>query len=385
MKNQYSFSKNPAQSFTPFKNVDSTVEIFKMSAQNGPKQNPIEQYKDYLDRAGLGFWRFYCNENLVELCSVSRRLTQLKSIQSLYSVIKKLHPSSRKSFFTNLIETTKCCEKFEEEIQVTFCEGQSKWFKINGILEQQTDGSHCISGTLIDISALKIAEIQKMDLMAFMSHELKTPLSTFKLYVQSAAKFVGCKSKSFVQDQLRKADAQVTTMHKLIDQYLELATAVNTHPEVKSESFNFSELVYETVSHYAEINPDYVFKMELNGSVFLQADRNQISQVMNNLIGNAVKFSKTNSFIKVCCKRTNKGVEFSVTDQGRGISLTDQKQLFTKHFRAKYPANFTVKGHGLGLYLSKQIVEAHHGTVFCESKLGLGSIFGFTLPNQSFN
>lgn len=361
------------------------IKKYETLQHEWPAHEEIDHVHDRLALAGVGFWSFYCCGNLLELCKVACRMTQLRNMQGLSALIKQLHPLNRKDFFLNITGLLKAEQAFEQEAHVVLPDGESRWFRLTGVLEQNKDGLHRVVGTMVDITAFKMAEIRKANLMAFMSHELKTPLSTMRLYVQSAAKFMNLKGEDFLKSQLSKADEQVWAMNKLIDNYLQLSMTAHTGLCIQSEWFDFSALVYETVSHYAEVDPDHVFKMELNGSIFINGDRDKITQVMNNFIGNAIKFSPRNCFIKVNCKKAKNGVEFSVMDQGDGIAQVDLQHLFTKHYRANNPRMGAVKGHGLGLYLSKEIIESHKGSVFCESELGIGSIFGFVIPHQAHN
>jgi two-component system CheB/CheR fusion protein len=377
--------ESPQKQMLFFKGANPEIKKYESLHRKWTAQEKIDNIQDRLARAGVGFWSFYCGNNLLELCQVSARITQLQNVVSLYTLMKQLHPLSRKNLFLNIIALLKANGAFEQEAHIVLPDGESRWFRLTGVLEQAKDGSHRVAGTLVDVTAYKLAEMDKTNLMAFMSHELKTPLSTMKLYVQSAAKFINLKNGDFLKSQLSKADDQVWAMNKLIDNYLHLSMAAHTGPAIQCEWFDFSALVYETVSHYAEVNPDHVFKMELNGSLFLNGDRDKITQVMNNFMGNAIKFSPMDGFIRVSCKKASNGVEFSVMDQGTGIALEDQKQLFTKHYRANNARMGKVKGHGLGLYLSKQIIESHKGSVFCESELGMGSVFGFVIPHQAPN
>ena len=380
MKNYSLNTGSPLPEILRFGKHSTELKSDKLQPYSWKHQAKVISYNDHLDRAGVGFWRFHCTDNQLELCPVSCKLTQLKGVQTLYSLMKRLHPLTRKDFFRNIAILALTGNGFEEEAHIILANGESRWFKLSGILEQDNHGFRSVSGTILDITAFKSEILRKTDLMAFMSHELKTPLSTVRLYVQSAVKFSKHKSKDFIEKQLIKADEQVSIMNRLIDQYLSLSTSEQISPDVQKDWFDFSGLVYEMVSHYAEINSDHVFKMELNGSLFMYGDRGQITQVMNNFISNAVKFSPKNGFIKVSCKKTNNGLLFSVMDQGSGISLEDQKYLFNKHFRASNARTGSIKGHGLGLYLSKEIIASHQGKISFESKPGLGSVFNFLIP-----
>jgi signal transduction histidine kinase len=110
------------------------------------------------------------------------------------------------------------------------------------------------------------------------------------------------------------------------------------------------------------------------------ADPDRIHQVLTNLISNAAKFSPDGSEIVLAATRTNGFIEFSVTDQGVGIPREEQAKIFTRFHRAANAHNSETPGSGLGLYITKGIVEAHGGRMDFSSELGRGSRFVFTLP-----
>jgi len=383
MKNQY-------LKFEGSRNIDHNLmllvdgrfnEVLNRTLNYSRVDKPtISNYNDHLDRAGVGFWRFNGERKQLDLCTVSRKMTQLMNHQNLYRVIKCLHQLTRKSFLLNIKRLAETGNGFEQEAHLILANGESRWFRVAGILEQSSDGFYEVSGTLVDITSFKLDEIKRVDLMSFMAHELRTPLSSLKLYVQLSSKFLGQKNAAFIRHQLSKADEQASVINKLVERYLNLSIAEHASTDIQNEIFDFSELVYQTVSDFAQVSPDHVFKMEICGSLFMKGNRERIKQVMNNFISNAVKFSPKNSFIKVSCKNTEKGTEFSVLDQGIGIPEEQQQNLFTKYFRASHNRTGAIKGCGLGLYLSKEIISAHYGEVFFESKPNLGSIFGFVIP-----
>ena len=113
----------------------------------------------------------------------------------------------------------------------------------------------------------------------------------------------------------------------------------------------------------------------------IEADGQRLKQVMFNLLGNAIKFSGDGSNISISAEVVNGELLVRVADQGVGIAEEELSSVFNKFYQAKNPAK--VGGLGLGLYISKQIIEAHGGRIWAESTEGEGSIFSFTLPLPS--
>ena len=108
------------------------------------------------------------------------------------------------------------------------------------------------------------------------------------------------------------------------------------------------------------------------------ADYDKISHVISNLIGNAVKYSKEGSIVKVTSSANQKGIEIVVTDQGIGIKPQDLRHVFDRYFRADTERG--AAGFGIGLYLCYEIIRLHEGKIWVESEVGKGSSFHFTLP-----
>ncbi|MFA5830192.1 MAG: HAMP domain-containing sensor histidine kinase [Candidatus Gracilibacteria bacterium] len=119
---------------------------------------------------------------------------------------------------------------------------------------------------------------------------------------------------------------------------------------------------------------------DCNKKIFVLADANKIRFVFQNLIANAVKYSKLGGKIVIGCKKTAKDVVFYVKDNGIGISAANQKYIFQKFFRAKNAIGVDTNGTGLGLYIAKAIVEGHKGRIWLKSEENSGTTFYISLP-----
>jgi len=112
----------------------------------------------------------------------------------------------------------------------------------------------------------------------------------------------------------------------------------------------------------------------------VRADRLRFSQVIGNLLSNACKYSPTETTVTISAKEAGGFVQIDVSDTGMGISKADQSQLFSKFFRSDHARNMEIPGTGLGLFITKHIVEAHQGKIWVSSEEGKGTTFSFTLP-----
>jgi PAS domain S-box-containing protein len=230
-----------------------------------------------------------------------------------------------------------------------------------------------------DITERKAIEQRKDDFLSIASHELKTPLTAIKGYIQVAEKLLSKDTNPKLSVVLGKTQRSIDRLNGLISELLDVTRIQSGKVTLQLSSVDFDKLVTDTVDEFRLNSPGR--KIEISGqsnSVAL-IDEGHIAQVINNLLSNATKYSGTDTAISIFIGRVGDFVKFSVTDQGLGIKFEDQKYIFERFFRAqniqmKYP------GMGIGLYICDQIVRNHEGTLWVESKPGEGSTFSFTLP-----
>ena len=115
---------------------------------------------------------------------------------------------------------------------------------------------------------------------------------------------------------------------------------------------------------------------------FLNADRDKVEQVINNLISNALKYSYINSTINIACVHKDQQILVSVQDEGPGISLENAEKIFERYYRTEAAAESLVAGFGIGLYLCAEIIHQHGGNIWVDPGLGAGATFHFSLPLQ---
>jgi signal transduction histidine kinase len=156
----------------------------------------------------------------------------------------------------------------------------------------------------------------------------------------------------------------------------------NARLEVKLETFNIEEMVGEIFADLKYTNPDNVdFSMNIQGSPILKSDKSRLNTVLKNIIGNSVKYKKSNSndcFVTFSLKQLEKSIEIKVSDNGEGISSKSLPKIFEMFYRG----TSTSIGTGLGLYITKEILNKLNGTIFVTSELGLGTTITINIPNE---
>lgn len=233
-----------------------------------------------------------------------------------------------------------------------------------------------------DITEQRALEQQKDDFISIASHEIRTPLTVIKataqlLYHRFHTLENGAVGKSAAKID-EKADKLLTLIHYLLD----ASQIARGELMMKPELFSITDLVIESIDEMMLINPGLtiISKGKIKNKVW--GDRFRISQVLNNLLNNAVKYSPRDKDIIVSVTKNKNGGNLivSVQDFGIGIPKQEQKNLFKRFWRASTARQKDISGIGLGLHISSQIIEKHNGKLWFISDKNKGSTFKFSIP-----
>lgn len=253
-----------------------------------------------------------------------------------------------------------------------------RWVKAKGkVFFDPNDVPVRFIGSVLDISRQKQDEQRKNDFIAIISHELKTPLTTIKSYIQILLGKAKKDSDSFVINALTRADSQTNKMSSMLKDFLNLARLEAGELKLDKENINLSSLLGELVSEAELLNSTHPIQSEFCEGLTISADKDKLGQVIINLISNAGKYSPIGSTITVGCEKEGKLIKIYVKDEGVGISLKDQKKLFNRFYRVKDEKMKTVSGFGIGLFIVSEILKYHGSQIEVQSDVGVGSTFYF--------
>ena len=322
----------------------------------------------------------YFNQNWLEYTGMSSEQLQETGWAQF------IHPDERKDYENKWRRSLETGDYFEMELRFLDRFGKYKWHLSRA--EAVRDENGIIKmwiGNNTEIQKLKEEEKRKEDFLKMVSHELKTPVTSIKGYVQllltllkneNATDF----SKLPVKPSLERIDHQIHRLTRLISEMLDLSRIEENKLKLKKSSFSLNELVDETVQDIRYTNTQHVIHVFHDNQSNVYADRDRIGQVLINLITNAIKYSPYKQEVEV---RVVSQEEFKVSvlirDEGIGIDPRKHKSIFKRFFRAGGKSEETFSGFGIGLYLAKEIIERHEGTIEVESELGQGAEFKFTL------
>jgi PAS domain S-box-containing protein len=216
---------------------------------------------------------------------------------------------------------------------------------------------------------------KKDEFIGFASHELRTPLTTITGYLQIVEE-----SPDLIKHVLPKLKKQVARLVSIISDLLDISKIQADKFELNQTSISLRSLIKESVDSARHLSTTHEIEYKIpNEELFLYVDATKMNQVLLNILSNAIKYSPNNKVIMLNAERFGDEVKISITDHGKGIAKEHLEQVFTQFYRVA-PNDSQTEGLGLGLYLCKEYVEAHHGKIWVESEVGIGTTMHLTLP-----
>jgi PAS domain S-box-containing protein len=264
---------------------------------------------------------------------------------------------------------------------IGFDDKKLRWVRAKGkVIFNEQDVPLRLIGAVLDITENKLNELRKNDFIAMASHELKTPLTSLKAYIQLLLSNARRTGDSFLVNALEKSDSQISKMTKLIHGFLDLSKLESGKLTLNMEIFDVTKLIEEIISDSRPISQGHEIIFENRSVININADREKIGQVISNFISNAIKYSPKDTSVVVELTTTDNNVKVAIKDNGIGIKQTDQQNIFQRFYRVEDESTKGFSGFGIGLYLSAEIINLHNGKIGVYSEEGKGSTFYFTLP-----
>ncbi len=265
-----------------------------------------------------------------------------------------------------------------------FCptaKGTPKWWDV--IITPIYDSKGNIDRLLAisrDITLLKELEQRKEDFLSATSHELKTPLTSQKAFVQLLQKQLEKDKDSKYSRFISKIGEQTDKLTKLVTDLLDVSKVHGGKLVLNRAQFDINECVKEAVEEVQAISTKHKIKIKGKIDQKVNGDKERLSQVIVNLLTNAAKYSPNADKIDVTLKKKGKLIFVAVRDFGIGINKKDQDRVFDRFYRVSEGDEKTYPGLGMGLYIASEIIKQHGGSISVNSVKGKGSTFSFTLP-----
>ena len=340
-----------------------SAERFQLLAEVMPqKMNTIgaDGDIDYMNQQ----WFDYTNMNLKQL--------------EERGFVNIIHPDDIENAISHWNNSLETGEDFNYEQRLLRHDGVFQWHLTRGVAHRNSDGKILLwIVTHTNIDEQKTKEQQKDEFIGIASHEMKTPLTTAKAYLQLLEMSV--EGDEALALYAKKANDSVGRLHDLITELLDASKIQNGKLNYNISTFNFSDMVKNTIEDIGHSFPKHqIIKTGVITRPF-EGDENRLQQVIINLLTNAVKYAPNSQEILVNVSEEENHLTVSVTDKGIGMSEEHLSKVFDRYYRVQEHA-IHFQGLGIGLYICYDIILRHGGKMWVESKLGEGSTFYFTLP-----
>lgn len=237
-------------------------------------------------------------------------------------------------------------------------------------------------GTFTDIDDQKQIEKQKDEFLSITSHELKTPLTSIKAYIQLIERNLDHETEKPIHNYVGRVQAQLFKLSNLISDLLDISKIENGKLKLNKKPFNIHRLIDNVIDTIYHTHDNLKIQILKQGDIYdksVMGDEIRIEQVLINYLTNAIKYAPDSDKIIINTEVNNNTLQISVTDFGIGICEENQKNIFDKFYRVE-ESSLRFQGLGIGLYICADIIRQHEGTIGVSSKYGEGSTFSFTLP-----
>jgi PAS domain S-box-containing protein len=275
------------------------------------------------------------------------------------------------------------------EMQIAARDGQRFTVLVSASVVRSAAGEP-ISGilTVRDITREREEEERRSTFISVISHELQTPIAIIKGYASTLAhaEVIGRDQSAptdanTLRSRLGAIEEEADRLNRLVNNLLYASRIQAGGLQMEIVPLDLAALIESVARRFRIRAPTVQITLDLPPNLpTVMADRERIEEVLQNLLDNAMKYSPRQRVVTVACSATGDEVITSVSDAGMGISLRDQEHIFDRFERTSDRATQALPGAGLGLYISRAIVEAHGGRIWVESTLHQGSTFFFSLP-----
>ena len=339
------------QSEETFRTLSNTLpQLVWMTTANGHEEFASKQWEEYTGVATTDENRFW---NLL------------------------LHPDDRNIVQAAWGKSLSDGSSYKVTCRLKHYTGEYRWNSCEGVAIKDSEGNILKwVGAYSDIHEEKLKEQKKDEFISIASHEMKTPLTSAKAYLQLLEMTLDENDTPSVY--VKKASAAVERLHSLITELLDASKIQNGQLNYTITKFDFNEMIDNTIENIQHSTAHALIKTGTIESVF-SGDRDRLQQVVINLLTNAIKYSPNAKEVTIQVEQQDNMLKVSVTDKGIGMNKKHLEKIFERYYRVEEHA-VHFQGLGIGLYISYNIIQRHQGKMWVESEPDKGSTFYFTLP-----
>jgi len=294
-----------------------------------------------------------------------------------------MHPDEISDFQVGLEQAANSGQPHISEMRFKNREGKYIWhLNIASPILDENGQIKMWVGSTTDIQKLKEEDQRKADFVSLLSHELKTPVTSIKGYIQLMQREIKKNNlqKEKIESGLDRVDRLVKQLTGLVSDMLDLSRIETDRLDLKRKTVVLNALVTEVIEDFRMTAPERDITITQSEELVTQLDHDKIAQVLINLISNAIKYSPAKSPINIEISKSDQNGMVSITDQGIGIAEKDHKKIFERFYRVEGKDEKHFSGFGIGLYLAHSIIERHGGKLTIQSTPQKGSTFTFSIP-----
>lgn len=309
------------------------------------------------------------NEPAAKLLNVSRETILSSSIVSLLGLEEEY------SFDDLLVE--------KESVILDYSTAKKPYIlRANfSVIQKETGFVNGLITVLHDITEQEKIDLERREFVANVSHELRTPLTSMRSYLEALTDGAW-RDEEIAPNFLSVTQNETERMIRLVNDLLQLSKMDSKDYRLSKEWFNFVDFFNRIIDRFEIIKDENIaFERKLlNHAAFVEGDEDKLTQVLDNIISNAMKYSPQGGKITFKMEEQEGKIIVSVSDEGMGIPKENIEQIFERFYRVDKARTRKLGGTGLGLAIAKEMVEAHDGEIWAESIEGKGTIISFTLP-----
>jgi two-component system sensor histidine kinase VicK len=311
------------------------------------------------------------NEPAAEMLNVSRETVLSQPIVSLLDLSDKLS-------FEDLLNE-------KESIILDYSTKKERYYlRANfSIIQKETGFVNGLIAVLHDITDQEKIDAERREFVANVSHELRTPLTTMRSYLEALADGAWTEPE-IAPNFLEVTRNETERMIRLVNDLLQLSKMDSTDYRLSKEWVNFVDFFHRIIDRFEMAKQQNVtFKRELpKQALFVEIDEDKLTQVLYNIISNAMKYSPEGGQITFTVKEKEDKIIVDISDQGIGIPKENLGKIFERFYRVDKARSRQLGGTGLGLAIAKEMVNAHGGQIWATSKEGKGTVISFSLPYE---
>lgn len=342
-------------------------------------------------------------ENYESLAKVAGHLVDIITIHDAQSRYLYVSPSLEKLLgmpASNFIGKTtwqmgldaSLCRFFDDSLRtaiserknltVEYYDGTDYYQSILSTTFDQLDEVESVIVVSRNITESKKQEQKKNDFISLVGHELKTPVTTLKGLIQLAKKSLHTGNVAQTVLFLEKADAQLLKQVSTIDYLMQVSRIDSNKIRLNYEMFRLGDLLDDCIEQASIYHDAGQITVQGDANTTVSADKDRLGQVIDNILRNASRYSSPESKINITVTSDDNVVAIAITDSGIGISDEQLPYIFDRFYRANEYGKYAA-GLGLGLFISHEIMELHHGKIKVNSSVNAGSTFTIVLPIEN--